>query len=84
VYFNVQQYAKVRENKQEAFYNLARAAHHLGLHLLAQRWYHQALEAEVPAPWQLPDSDLLGVPPPPLFHALLSCLPIDSFSNSLT
>ena len=42
----LQKYASLRTNKQEAFYNLGRAAHQLNLTHLAVPWYQQALSAE--------------------------------------
>ena len=42
----LQRYASLRTNKQEAFYNLGRAAHQLNLTHLAVPWYQQALSAE--------------------------------------
>lgn len=48
----LQAYSKKRENKQEAYYNLGRAAHQLGVLHLAAHWYYRALDAEVPQPWK--------------------------------
>ena len=42
-----QNYSKQRKNEQEAFYNLGRASHHVGLLQLAVPWYQRALKAQV-------------------------------------
>ena len=49
---------RLRENKQEAFYNMGRAAHQLNLTHLAVPWYQQALAAKAPQPLHT-----LGDPP---------------------
>eukprot|EP01024_Parvocaulis_polyphysoides_P031277 TRINITY_DN28329_c5_g1_i1.p2 TRINITY_DN28329_c5_g1~~TRINITY_DN28329_c5_g1_i1.p2 ORF type:complete len:160 (+),score=21.51 TRINITY_DN28329_c5_g1_i1:2-481(+) len=42
----IQKYYKRRHNKQEAAYNMGRAAHHLGLYDMAIRFYEEALSIQ--------------------------------------
>lgn len=77
----MQAYSRQRENKQEAYFNLGRAAHQLGLLHLAVPWYYRALAAPVPEPYQGAGSLLTGITFPPhhlqilrYCHAVLSDL----------
>ena len=71
----MQAYSRQRENKQEAYFNLGRAAHQLGLLHLAVPWYYRALAAPVPEPYQGASSLLTGItfPPPSADPEVLPC-----------
>lgn len=49
-----QRYSQHRKNKQEALYNLGRAAHQIGLLHMAVPLYQRALAADVLPPLHLP------------------------------